>query len=155
MSTKDLKRAAASGVVWNLAQNLVGRLLGLFVMALLARWLDSSAFGAIAIALSVTALAELLINQGYGEFVAQRADLSDEHLDTSFWLNVGGATVLTVLIAVLAQPIATSLDAPELKGVVQLLSPMLVLRGGGPASASAARRSATSCTTAVRCSQQA
>lgn len=128
MSTSDLKRAAASGVVWNLFQNLVGRLLGLVVMSLLARFLDEAAFGAIAIALSVTALAELLINQGYGEFVAQRAELTPEHLDTSFWLNVTGALVLTALLAALAPAIATSLDTSELQGVIQLLSPVLVLR---------------------------
>jgi O-antigen/teichoic acid export membrane protein len=128
MSTNDLKRAAASGVVWNLFQNLVGRLLGFVVMALLARFLDEAAFGAVAIALSVTALAELLINQGYGDFVAQHAQLTDEHLDTSFWLNLGGATVLTLLLLILAPPIASSLEAPELDGVIRLLSPMLVLR---------------------------
>lgn len=128
MSTNDLKRAAASGVVWNLFQNLVGRLLGLIVMALLARFLDEAAFGAIAIALSVTALAELVLNQGYGDFVAQRAELTPEHLDTSFWLNVAGAIALTALLAALAPVIATSFDAPELQGVIQLLSLVLALR---------------------------
>jgi O-antigen/teichoic acid export membrane protein len=128
MSTNDLKRAAASGVVWNLLQNLVGRLLGLVVMVMLARWFDEAAFGAIAIALSVTALAELLLNQGYGDFLAQRAELTPEHMDTAFWLNVVGALVLTAVLITFAPAIARSLDAPELYGVIQLLAPVLVLR---------------------------
>jgi O-antigen/teichoic acid export membrane protein len=128
MSTNDLKRAAASGVFWNLLQNLVGRLLGLVVMIMLARWFDESAFGAIAIALSVTALAELLLNQGYGDFLAQHADLTSEHLDTAFWLNLIGALVLTGVLIAFAPAIARSLDAPELYGVIQLLAPVLVLR---------------------------
>jgi len=124
----DLKRAAASGVLWNLFQNFVGRVLGLLVMALLARWLDEAAFGAIAIALSVTALAELLINQGYGDFVAQRAELTPEHLDTAFWINIIGSGTLTALIVVFAPWIAVGLDAPRLEDVIVMLSPTLVLR---------------------------
>jgi len=125
---KDLKRASARGVAWNLIQNLVARLLSLVVVAILARYLDRSAFGAIALALTVTALGELLIGQGYGEFIAQRPDLSDSHKDTAFWFNVVLGAALTLIIVAAAAPIASLVAEESVAPVVRWLSISLFLR---------------------------
>src|ERR1041385_7563388 len=85
---KQLKHDSARGVAWNLAQNLIARLLALVVVAILGRLIDKSAFGVIALALVVNSFAELVINQGFGEFITQSQSLDDEHLDTAFWLNM-------------------------------------------------------------------
>jgi PST family polysaccharide transporter len=125
---KDLKQAAARGVAWNLAQNLIGRLLSLVVVAVLARYLDRSAFGAVAVALTVVAFAELLVTQGYGEFITQRPDLNDDQIDTAFWMNAGIAIALTGLILIAAEPIAVFIEEPSTADVLRLLSLSLVIR---------------------------
>jgi len=106
----DLKRASARGVAWNLVQNLVSRLIGLGVVGILARILDRSAFGAVAVALTVTAFAELVANQGFGEFITQHSELDDEHLDTAFWFNGSLGLILTIAIAIGAEPLANAFD---------------------------------------------
>jgi PST family polysaccharide transporter len=103
---KDLTHAAARGVAWNLVQNLIGRVLSLAVVAILARLVDKAAFGAIALAGVVTTFAELLVNQGYGVYIAQNPDLTDEHKDTAFWVSTGIGVLLTVTIVVAARPLA-------------------------------------------------
>ena len=125
---QGLKYVAARGVAWNLAQNVAGKLLGLVVFAVLARLLDRSAFGAVAVALAVTALAELLVTQGYGEFITQSPELSDSHLDTAFWLNVGLGLLLTLIIAVAAGPLSAAFGEQSVAPIVRVLSASLVIR---------------------------
>lgn len=125
---KDLKRASVRGVAWNLVQNLIGRVLGLIVVAILARFLDRAAFGTIALAGAVTAFGELLVSQGFGEFIAQRPDLTDEHSDTAFWFNAALGLLLTGIIAIAAEPLAAALAEPSVAPIVRWLSLSLVLR---------------------------
>src|SRR5688500_8908445 len=125
---KGLKNASARGVAWNLAQNLASRLLGLIVFAILARMLDRSAFGAIALALAITAFAELLVTQGYGEFITQSPDLSPQHLDTAFWFNTALGLALTLVIAIAAEPLSVAFAEPSVAPAVRWLSLSVVIR---------------------------
>jgi O-antigen/teichoic acid export membrane protein len=125
---KGLKQAAARGVAWNLAQNLIGRVLALAVIAILGRILAKSDFGAVAVCLAVTAFGELLATQGYGEFIAHRKDITDEHLDTAFWLNAALGIVLTALIVLCAGPLAEELGEPSVTPILRVLSLSVLIR---------------------------
>ena len=125
---KALKHASARGVAWNVAQNLSARLLGLVVVAILGRILSRDAFGVVALAMVVNSFAELIVSQGYGEFITQSPSLTDEHLDTAFWLNVGIGIGLTGLIALMAAPIANLFEDPTIAPIVRCVSLSLALR---------------------------
>ena len=73
-------------------------------------------------------VARQLINQGYGEFITQRAELDETHLDSAFWFNAILGVSLTTIIAAGAKPIADMLDEPSGAWVVRWLSLSLVLR---------------------------
>lgn len=124
----ELKRASARGVAWNLIQNLAGRLLGLIVVAILGRMLDRSAFGAVALALAITGFAELIVNQGYGEYITQRPALDDEHLDSAFWFNGALGLLLTLVIMIGADPIAQQFAEASVAPIVRWISLSLLLR---------------------------
>jgi O-antigen/teichoic acid export membrane protein len=124
----DLKRASIRGVAWNLAQNLVGRLLGLAVVAVLSRLLAREAFGEVAIALAVITVGDQLVGLGYAEFITQREDLTAEHLDTAFWLNLLLGGIVTLVIAATAPIIATEFDSPQIAPIVRWLSLNVAIR---------------------------
>jgi O-antigen/teichoic acid export membrane protein len=125
---KSLKQASARGVVWNIAQNLAGRLLSLIVVAILGRILDRSAFGVIAFSLVVNSFAELIVNQGFGEFITQRPALTDDYLDTAFWFNLGIGIALTLMIALTATPLADAFADVSIAPIVRIVSVTLVFR---------------------------
>lgn len=129
--TDDLKQTSARGAAWNLLQNLISRLLGLVVVAILSRLLDKSAFGGVALALAITTFAELLVNQGYGEFVTQTRDPTPRHLDTAFWFNASLGAVFTALIAIFASPLATALGDASATPVIRWCSLSLLIRSLG------------------------
>jgi PST family polysaccharide transporter len=124
----NLKQASARGVVWNVVQNLASRLLALVVVAILSRILDRSAFGVVALALVVNSFAELIINQGFGEFITQSPELTDQHLDTAFWLNAGLGLVSTGLVALAATPLSEIFADASIAPIVRWLSLSLVIR---------------------------
>ena len=124
----NLKHASARGVAWNIAQNLAARLLSLLVVAILGRILDRSAFGVIAFALVVNAFAELIVNQGFGEFITQSPSLSDAHLDTAFWTNGAIGIGLTIIIAITATPLADLFADASIAPIVRVLSLSLAIR---------------------------
>lgn len=124
-----LKHASARGVAWNVLQNVGGRLVSLAVVAILARLLAKEAFAAIALGLAASSLADILISQGLVEFIAQRKDISDEQLDTAFWINVVLGVVLTAAIALLSEPIARLIsDDAAIVPVMRWLSLSLLVR---------------------------
>jgi PST family polysaccharide transporter len=125
---QQLKRDSARGVAWNIAQNLLARLLALVVVAILGRLIDKSAFGVIALALVLNSFAELVINQGFGEFITQSPELTDEHLDTAFWLNTLVGIVSTAAMALGATPLASWFADDSIAPVVRWLSLSLVIR---------------------------
>lgn len=124
----ELKRAAARGVLWNLAQNLVGRFASLVVVAILGRILDRSAFGVVALAMALTAVADLISTQGLTSFIVQRKDLDPLHSDSAFWTNVALAAATASALAATAEPMAVYFDDPQLAGIVRWLSLAVVIR---------------------------
>jgi PST family polysaccharide transporter len=125
---QQLKRDSARGVAWNVAQNLLARLLALIVVAILGRLIDKSAFGVIALGLVINSFAELVINQGFGEFITQSPDLTEEHLDTAFWLNALVGVVSTAVMALGATQVSSWFADDSIAPIVRWLSLSLVLR---------------------------
>jgi len=125
---KDLGRASARGVVWNLVQNLSSRLISLLIVAVLGRMLDKSAFAAIALGLALGVFAEILMTGGYVEFIAQRPNLTNEHFDTAFMFNVGLGAALAGLTIAFAKPLAAAFSDESIAPIVRWLSLSLVIR---------------------------
>jgi PST family polysaccharide transporter len=61
----------------------------LISMVVLARLLNASDYGIIAMAYVVTALAGMLREMGTGTAIIQKKELSEPTTSTIFWLNVG------------------------------------------------------------------
>ena len=120
--TGSLTRVAASGTKWvavSQASRLAAQLLG---MVILARLLNPSDFGVIAMALLVTGLAAIFRDFGTVQAVIQRRELPSALLDSVFWLNVGFGLAVAILMALLAPVIAVAMREPQLTGVLWLLA---------------------------------
>ena len=59
----------------------------------------------------------------------QREQLEPEHVDAAFWLNLFWSITLMLLAVALAEPWSRLMDIPELRNVIIVLAPTLLLRG--------------------------
>lgn len=119
-----------------------GQTLFQFVMFIvLARTLGPEAFGVVGIATAFIDISNLIGRAGLTEVLVQRQDMTEAELDTAFWSSFGIGLLLTLAMFFGAQSLADLFGVPELKIVMQLLSPMSLLFAAGTVYEAKLRRS--------------
>jgi O-antigen/teichoic acid export membrane protein len=122
-----LQRRVARGLTWTVIHTWGGQALSLVVFVILARLLTPADFGLVALAAVFVALAQLIVDQGLGDAIVQRREVTPSHVDTAFWVALATGAVLTVVAYLLAAPIGAAVSQPELVPVLQVLSVTFVL----------------------------
>ena len=124
-----LGRRAAQGLTWTMVEIWGRQGLTLVVFVVLAHLLTPADFGLVALATVFVAFAQVVVDQGLGDAIIQRRDLSRDHIDTAFWVAIATGLLLTTIGLGLAVPIATVLGQPALAPIIQVLSLSFVLSG--------------------------
>ncbi|HSH22200.1 MAG TPA: oligosaccharide flippase family protein, partial [Candidatus Caenarcaniphilales bacterium] len=122
-----LQRRVTRGLTWTIIDAWGRQLLGLVVFVVLTRLLDPVDFGLVALAAVFVAFVQILVDQGLGDALVQRRELTRAHIDTAFWVSLTTGAVLAVVGIVLAIPIAAFLGQPALQPLLQVLSLTFVL----------------------------
>ena len=88
----------------------------------LARLLQPSDYGLVAIVTAVNGFASLLTELGLAGAVVHARHLTDRFLSTAFWVNAVTGVVLTATVMLAAGPIASFYDQPELVPLLRIAS---------------------------------
>ncbi len=120
------RRAAARGVLWSLVNMLTATVTTAVVFLVTSRFLAPDDFGMVAMAVALVSLAGVLAPIAFGEALIQRAEVTDDHLDSVFWITFGIGALVYACIALAAPAIAVATATPVL---TQLL-PFIGLRLG-------------------------
>jgi len=124
----DLRERAARGVFWTAVQNWGASLVSLAITLVLARMLAPEAFGLLALASAFIAFMGIFLEQGLGQAIVQRVELTPAHLDTAFWMQLTGGVILTGVAVAAAGPFTwlyqTFVD-PTQASLVGQLTPMI------------------------------
>jgi O-antigen/teichoic acid export membrane protein len=123
----SLRRRASLGVVWATAGAWGREAAGFAVFLILARLLGPEAYGLVAMASVVIAVAQLLVADVIQEPLIQRQKLEPGHLDAAFWSLVTLATALMLAAMAAAGSVAALFDEPEVATLIWWLSPLPVL----------------------------
>jgi len=123
----SLKAQVARGLKWQ-AISIVGRqLLSFVVVTTLARLLEPSAFGLVALVTVYLGFVTMFVDQGIGMALIQRQDLKPEHTDAAFWFNLGCAVLFCLGTIALAGPVAHLFKEPRLVPLLRWSSLGLVI----------------------------
>jgi O-antigen/teichoic acid export membrane protein len=122
-----MKRRVTRGVIWATAGAWSREAAGLAVFLILARLLGPEAYGLVAMATVVIAVAQLLVDDVIQEPLIQRQDLEPGHLDAAFWSLLGLAAALMLAAMAAAGPVAALFDEPEVATLIRWLSALPVL----------------------------
>lgn len=117
-----VKQSAIRGILWSTVENATVRGVTFLTFMVMARLLDSEAFGLVAMATVYVSFLELVVRVGITDALVQTRELTDEHKDSVFWATAAlGAICMTLSIA-LAPLIALLAKQPDLKLVIIVLA---------------------------------
>ena len=122
----SLKAKALRGTLWTLAEVLGTQGMAFLVFALLARLLEPRAFGLVALAGTVITVLNIFVEAGFSSVIVRSAEIGERKLNTAFWIGVGNAALLVLVLSLLASWVATLYGAPELAPVLRVLSWLLL-----------------------------
>jgi O-antigen/teichoic acid export membrane protein len=114
-------------VIWATAGAWGREAAGFVVFLVLARLLGPEAYGFVAMATVVIAVAQLMVADVIQEPLIQRQHLEPGHLDAAFWSLLALAVALMLAAMVAAGPVAALFNEPEVATLILWLSALPVL----------------------------
>ena len=106
MSNQTSRKGFVSNFIWRLAERSGAQLVAFVVSVVLARILDPSVYGTIALITVFTTILQVFVDSGLGNALIQKKDADDVDFSTVFYTNIVFCSVLYGLIFLCAPLIA-------------------------------------------------
>lgn len=117
----NIKSQVISGVKWTTVSTVMLAVSALLKISVLARFLDPSDFGLMALVTFVLGFMDLFMDMGLTSAILHKQHISNKEYASLYWLNIGFSFLLFALIAFLLTPlIATFYSDPELLKLIPL-----------------------------------
>lgn len=110
------------------ASKVWSQLCALVLLAMAARFLSMTDFGVFAIASALAMALNQWVGVGAFEYVIREAD-NDRAPSTAFWFNTAAGTAFAIVGMSIAAPMAGLFRAPDLLGLILILSPLAIPAG--------------------------
>ena len=127
--SNNMKNKAISGFLWRFFERCGAQGVTLIVSVILARLLDPSVYGTIALVTVFTIILEVFVNSGFANALIQKKDADDLDYSSVFYFNVVMCIVLYTLLYFCAPLIARFYELPELTPLVRVLGLTLLISG--------------------------
>lgn len=118
-----------SNVVWRLMEKFSAKCVTFIVSIILARLLDPSAYGTVALVTVFTIILEVFVDSGLGNALIQKKDADDLDFSSVFFFNVAMCLALYAIMFIAAPTIASFYAVPELTPIVRVQSLTIVISG--------------------------
>ncbi len=120
--TGALQQRFARGLTWTFVDSWGSQLVALVIFAILAHLLTDVDFGLVALAMVFVSFAQLFVDQGLGDALVQRKQVTRTTIDTAFWVAVVTGLAMLVLALLLAAPLSIIVAQPALAPIIAVLS---------------------------------
>ncbi|MCR5600620.1 MAG: lipopolysaccharide biosynthesis protein [Ruminococcus sp.] len=118
-----------SNFLWRFFERCGAQGVTFIVSIVLARLLDPSVYGTIALVTVFTTIMQVFVDSGMGNALIQKKDADDLDFSSVFYFNIVVCTVLYIIMFVAAPFISAFYKMPELTPVIRVLSLILVISG--------------------------
>jgi lipopolysaccharide exporter len=123
----DVGKRTLTGSLWILGQRFYRQLLFLINAAVLGRLLGPHDFGLVGLGALAIQVLEIFTYTGFGEALVQRTSLDSRTLYTAWWIILGRATVVALLLFLAAPLIARMVHEPAASRVLQVLAAIYLM----------------------------
>lgn len=123
------KKNISSNIMWRFMEKFSAKFVTFFVSIILARLLEPSAYGTVALITVFTTILEVFVDSGLGNALIQKKDADDLDFSSVFFFNIAMCAVLYLLMFFAAPLIAEFYDIPELVPIVRVQSITILISG--------------------------
>lgn len=126
-----LKQKTINGAKWTAYSTILITLLQLIQISILARFLDATAFGLMAVVMVIIGFSQVFLDMGISNAIIFKQEITHEQLSTLYWVNIIAGFLLFLIMYILAPFIAVFYAEPELKPLILLLSSSFLIQPFG------------------------
>lgn len=119
----------SSNVIWRLFEKFTAKGVTFVVSVILARLLDPSVYGTVALVTVFTTILEVFVDSGLGNALIQKKEADDLDFSSVFYFNVVMCAFLYLLMFIAAPIVASFYEIPELIPIVRVQSLTLIISG--------------------------
>ncbi|WP_223176270.1 lipopolysaccharide biosynthesis protein [Sphingobium xenophagum] len=124
VSAAPSAKQITSSVGWSSLQIIVEQASLFLVFVILARLLDPTTFGIVAVAVIVSELGKVIASNGLATAVIQTCDLDEAAADTAFWTNFAVAILIGVVMIGMAIIVGGPWQQVQLANALAALAPV-------------------------------
>ena len=106
MDRNDLRTKVFSGFFWKFGERITAQLVTLVVSIVLARVLDPSHYGTVALVMIFITFANVFVSSGLGSALIQKKNVDNVDFSSVFYFNLGLSLVLYIILFFIA-PLAS------------------------------------------------
>ena len=121
MPNQSLKSKVAKGAVWTLMEKLSTQVVQFIVAMILARLLTPDDYGLVALTTIFIAVANVLVDGGFGNALIQKKDSDDLDFNSVFYLNIVLSLIVYFALFLAAPWIAEFYKTSELTLVIRVI----------------------------------
>lgn len=125
----NTKNKVLSGMLWRFAERTGAQVVGFVVSIVLARLLEPSMYGTIALVTVFTSILQVFIDSGLGNSLIQKKDADDLDFSTVFYTNICFCTVIYAVLFFCAPLIARFYNDMSITPLVRVLGLTLIISG--------------------------
>ena len=116
-------------MIWRFLERCGAQGVTFMVSVVLARLLDPSVYGTVALVTVFTAILQVFVDSGMGNALIQKKDADDLDFSSVFYFNLSMCLLLYICMFFAAPLIAAFYNMPDLTPVVRVLSLTLIISG--------------------------
>ncbi len=120
MPNSSLKTKVAKGAMWTLMEKLSTQAVQFVVGMILARLLTPNDYGTVSLTAIFFAIANVLVDGGFGNALIQKKDADDLDFNSVFYLNLFMSVLVYMILFFAAPWISVFYKTPELTAIVRV-----------------------------------
>lgn len=105
----------------------ISKVLNVVALLVVLKWISTSAFGIASIVLAIFSILKAVTELGLGVAIVQAKDITQEEIDSLFWLSLGASGTLYLLLAAAAPLVGWFYGEPQLTELLQVYGLSLVV----------------------------
>lgn len=124
---ESLKKKTVKGVAWTSLDQVAGMVFGFIIGVILARLLDPSDYGLLAMIAVFNSIAFAFLDSGFGNALIRKPDLTEDDNTTAFCFNLVAGVVLYGIIWLIAPWVTVFYDKPILTQLLRVEALLLII----------------------------